>query len=193
MSRRHSFDDLLAHAVDEASATGLAGLSFGRVARRAGVPDRTVVYYFPSKQALWAAVVDQVTAMLSAQFASVLSVQHRSPAALVAQVWAVLAQPRNDPLVRLYLEGLGLAAARQEPFATIAPGVAQQWLRALAAALAGEESDRQVGAAAALAMLDGLLVVRLLDPRAADQAAGAFTGAPAAARGDAPEGSRPPR
>jgi AcrR family transcriptional regulator len=53
--RRHDKAQLLAAAVDTALDTGIGGLTFGAVARRAEVPDRTVVYYFPTKPELVAA------------------------------------------------------------------------------------------------------------------------------------------
>ncbi|MEM7142571.1 MAG: TetR/AcrR family transcriptional regulator, partial [Actinomycetota bacterium] len=52
MGHKHSRDDILTAAVDTAFATGLSSLSFGRVAKRLGISDRTVVYYFPTKSDL---------------------------------------------------------------------------------------------------------------------------------------------
>ena len=52
MGPKHSRDDLLDVALAVAAREGLHRLSFGRVAARAGVSDRIVVYYFPSKDDL---------------------------------------------------------------------------------------------------------------------------------------------
>ena len=56
-SRKHSSDEILAAAVETAFDGGLSQLSFGRVARRLGIADRTVVYYFPTIGDLVASVV----------------------------------------------------------------------------------------------------------------------------------------
>ena len=49
MGHRHTKEEILSGAVDAAFADGLSQLTYGRVAKRLGINDRTVVYYFPSK------------------------------------------------------------------------------------------------------------------------------------------------
>ena len=58
MGYRHSRQEILDGALATAMDDGLSQLTFGRVAKRLGINDRTVVYYFPTKDALITEVVE---------------------------------------------------------------------------------------------------------------------------------------
>ena len=62
MGYRHTKDDILDAAVATAFEDGLSQLTFGRVAKRRGISDRVVVYYFPTKDEL----VTEVNARVAA-------------------------------------------------------------------------------------------------------------------------------
>jgi len=54
---RHSKAEILDGALAAALEDGLSQLTFGRLAKRLGMSDRTIVYYFPSKEDLVGEVI----------------------------------------------------------------------------------------------------------------------------------------
>ena len=57
MGYKHTKTEILDGAVAEAFDDGLSRLTFGRLARRLGISDRVVVYYFPTKNDLISEVI----------------------------------------------------------------------------------------------------------------------------------------
>lgn len=176
MGHKHSRETLLAAAVGVAQDEGLHRLSFGRVAARAGTSDRVVVYYFPSKEALVQGVLEAVGAGLLEQLGPVLEgAQARDHRDLARQVWAAVGHRSTEPAVAVYVEALGFAAARTPPYPEAARAVAEAWTTWFADHLPGTDGDRRSEARAALALVDGLLLVRLAaGPDAAAEAAHAL-------------------
>lgn len=170
---RHSREDILAGAVEVAGEDGLNQLTFGRVASRLGINDRTVVYYFPTKPDLITAVLTvlghRLQQLLDTAFTSAVA-DHQE---LVATAWPVLARPEVDPTFALYFEAIGLAAAGLHPYHQLAAGLVTGWVDWFAEHLHGDPEHRRAEAEAALAVLDGLLLLRqLAGPDAAHRAAG---------------------
>jgi AcrR family transcriptional regulator len=173
VGHKHSRESLLAAAVIVAQDEGLHRLSFGRVATRAGTSDRVVVYYFPTKQALVQGVLEAVGAGLLERLGPVLDgarpSDHRELARLV---WVAVGHQGTDPAVAVYVEALGLAAARTPPYPDAARAVAESWTTWFADHLPGTDGERRSEARAALALVDGLLLVRLAaGPEVAEDAA----------------------
>lgn len=159
--RRHDADDLLADAVSVTLRSGLGALTFGAVAREAGVPDRTVVYYFPTKDALVAAVLDALQAGFTTQLDAVLGEGTLPPGALAAAVWGAVSDPAAEPAMTVLLEVCVRAARGGEAERDAAQRIARSWLAWLTARLqAGPGEDRDRIAAALLARLDGALLLR---------------------------------
>lgn len=176
MGHKHSRDSLLDAALEVAGSDGLHRLSFGRVAVRAGTSDRVVVYYFPTKDDLVAGVLARVGEQLLALLAPVLDGtlvdDHR---ALARAVWSAVGEAGSSPLVAVYVEALGLAAAGTAPYTTAAPAVVDAWTAWFAEHLVGSATHRTSEARAALALVDGLLLLRLAaGPEAAADAARAL-------------------
>jgi AcrR family transcriptional regulator len=172
MGYRHTRQEILDGALATAMDDGLSRLTFGRVARRLGINDRTVVYYFPTKDAL---VTDVVTSM-GLQLQQTLGEAFSTPAAdhleLARTAWPVLARDETDPIFALFFEANGLAAAGRAPFDTLVPGLVDAWIEWVANFLTGTATERRAEAAAAIALLDGLLLLRqLAGPTAAADAA----------------------
>ncbi len=172
MGHKHSRDDILAGALATAFADGLSQLTFGRVAKHLGISDRTVVYYFPTKQDL----VRNVVLVLGAQLQNTLAPAFTTPAAnhfeLVRAAWPVLARAEADPVFALFFEANGLAAAGRDPYRTIVRELVDLWIQWAAGFIAGDHDDQQAEAEAAIAVIDGLLLVRqLAGPEAAERAA----------------------
>ncbi len=172
MRHRHSRDQILAGALDAALNGGLSQLTFGRLAKRLGVSDRIVVYYFPTKDDL----VSAVLLTMGAQLRDVLASAFTSPAVdhieLAKAAWPVLARPEIDPIFGLFFEATGLAAAGREPYRTLAAQLVDAWAVWLTDFFDGTPQQRRAEADAAIAVLDGLLLLRqIAGPAAADGAA----------------------
>ncbi|MFN7150259.1 MAG: TetR/AcrR family transcriptional regulator [Microthrixaceae bacterium] len=90
---------LLTAALEAATIHGIAKLSMGDVARRAGLSRQTLYRYFPSKDALVAAVVSAETAALIEQVVTA-AVQVEDPrASLEAALFTTLRVVRDHPLL----------------------------------------------------------------------------------------------
>ncbi len=151
---------------------GLSRLSFGRVAKHLGVNDRIVVYYFPTKDDL----VSEVVVAMGIQLQHTLAPAFASPAVdhldLLRTAWPILAHPDADPVFALFFEANGLAAAGRAPYAGLVPQLVDTWIAWAAEFLAGSPEQRRTEAETAIALVDGLLLLRqLAGPEAADRAA----------------------
>ena len=172
MGHKHSKEQLLAGALAAALDEGLSRLTFGRVAKRLGVNDRMVVYYFPTKDDL----IRQVLAALGLQLQGALAAAFQSKAddhlELVRPAWRVLATEEVDPAFALFFEANGLAAAGVEPYASFVPALVQGWIEWASGFVSGPAAKRRTEAEAGIALLDGLLLLRqLAGPEAASRAA----------------------
>jgi AcrR family transcriptional regulator len=172
MGYRHTKDDILAGALAAAFDDGLSQLTFGRLAKRLGVSDRVLVYYFPSKDDL----IGEVLLGLGAQLQAALAPAFARPAAnhfdMLSAAWPILARPEHDAVFALFFEAGGLAAAGREPYRSLVPQLVAAWVEWAAGLINGTQARRRNEAAAAIAMIDGLLLFRqLAGPKAADQAA----------------------
>jgi AcrR family transcriptional regulator len=156
---KHSRDDILDAAVALATTDGLSALSFGRVAQSVGTSDRVVVYYFPSKDDLVAAVLGALGERLRSALAPGLhaAADHLE---LVRAAWPVLAHPAADPVFALFFEAAGLAASGREPYRSVVPALVDGWIEWTSTYVVGGARRRRAAAEAAVAVLDGLLLLR---------------------------------
>ena len=175
MGHKYSRDEILEGALEAAYAEGLSQLTFGRLARRLGVSDRVIVYYFPSKTELVVAILGDLAAQLQAVLAGAFTGPAAGHRELAKQAWPVLATVETDPVFGLYFEAIGQATAGIEPFAGLAGQLTEAWISWLAGFFSGDAHSCRAEAAATLALLDGLLMVRQLSGAAtADRAAQAL-------------------
>lgn len=173
MGTRHSREEILEGALATALDGGLSQLSFGRVGQRLGIADRTVVYYFPTKDELISAVLGALGLSLQQALAASFSDKAPDHKVLVQAAWPVLARPAADPLFALFFEANGLAAAGREPYRTLVPALVTAWIEWAADYVEGPPAKRRREAESAIALLDGLLLLRqLAGPKAAQRAAG---------------------
>jgi AcrR family transcriptional regulator len=173
MGHKHTKDEILAAALQTALAEGLSRLTYGRVARRAGTSDRIVAYYFPTTADLAREVLSAVGIRLQETLAHCLTDGVLDHVEMLRIVWPALAEPAADPIFALYFEAAGLAAARREPFATHVPHLVEAWIGWAAQFLQCAPGQRRGEAEAAIAVIDGLMLLRqLAGPDAADRAAG---------------------
>ncbi len=172
MGYRHTKQDILDGALAAALDDGLSQLTFGRVAKHLGINDRTVVYYFPTKEAL----ITEVVMSMGLQLQATLGEAFASPAAdhleLARAAWPVLARDETDRIFALFFEANGLAATGRAPFDTLVPQLIEAWIAWVMLFLTGSEQERRTEAEAAIAVIDGLILLRLLaGPEAAIRAA----------------------
>jgi AcrR family transcriptional regulator len=161
MGYKFSQVEILDAAVRAAATSGLSGLTFRLVAEEAGTSDRVVVYYFPDKRLLVSAILERVGATLQ----TVLAEGWRDAPGPVNRVSVVQAargvftDAEHAWVIRLFLEAMGLAVARVEPFASVGPRLLDAWVGWLAGELATGDRAR---AAATVATIDGLLMTGAL-------------------------------
>jgi len=169
---KHSRDEILESALAVAHADGLSRLSFGRVAAHMGIHDRTVVYYFPRKDDLVTAVVTRVALDLQASLDAAFAEPARDHRDLLRMAWPIVARPSADPVFALFFEANGLAVSGRSPYQALVPELVNLFIDWAAEHIDGSAGHCRTEAETAIAMLDGLLLLRqLAGAAAADRAA----------------------
>ena len=172
MGHKHSKADILAAALAAAFDDGLSRLTYGRIAKRTGISDRIVVYYFPSKEDLIGEVLFAVGGELQETLVRAFSAPAVDHVALARAAWPVLSRPEADRVFALFFEANGLAAAGLDPYCRLVPRLVEAWITWAAEFIDGPPARSRAEAEAAIAVLDGLLLLRLLaGPAAAERAA----------------------
>lgn len=158
---RHSRDDVVEAAASIALRDGMARLTYRRVAEELGISDRMVVYYLPSKEDLVLAAVGALSVRMQTILEQAFGDEHRSPDELLKMAWPVLTNRSADRIFALFLEVVGLSAAKVEPYEQISKSILDGWIRWLSDRIdAPTERDRRRGALAVIAQIDGLLLLR---------------------------------
>lgn len=81
---------------------------------------------------------------------------------LVRAVWLVVTASEADAVFSLFFEVNGLAASGREPYRTLVPTLVEHWITWSAERIDGTPEERRTEAEAAIALVDGLLLLRLL-------------------------------
>jgi len=172
MGHKHTKAEILDGALAAAFEDGLSQLTFGRIAKRLGISDRIVVYYFPTKDDLIGEVLFAIGAQLQETLAPTFSTPVADHLELLRSAWPILARLDADPVFALFFEAGGLAAAGREPYRVLVPQLVEAWIAWASEFVRGTPARRRAEAEAAIAILDGLLLVRqLVGPAAANRAA----------------------
>lgn len=125
---RYDRDELLAAAVAAAYDDGIGQLTFGSLAKRLGINDRSIVYYFPTKADLLGEVMGAISMELLGVLDTAFGPDPLPADELIATSWPVLSSGDSDGVFALFFEVIGLSAARREPFATIVPTLMAAWV-----------------------------------------------------------------
>lgn len=176
MRRKHTRDEILAGALRVAFTDGLSQLTFGRVANHLGIADRTVVYYFPTKDDLISDVVVAMGIELQATLATAFTTPCTDHVELLRIAWPVLATDDADPVFAMFFEANGLAAAGREPYRSMLRDLVAMWIDWTAELVEGDETFRRTEAETSIALLDGLLLLRHLAGHDAAERAAARLG-----------------
>lgn len=172
MARRHDEDELLQAAVDAALDRGLGELTFGRLAKRIGIADRTLVYYFTNKHTLIEAVLGVLAGRLLEQLTVAFGHDRRPPKQLLRMAYPLLTEGEADRIFALWFEFAGQAAVHQEPQRSFAHLMLGTWIDWLAERIeARTRAAARTDAIAMIATLDGALLMHHLGhPEAARSA-----------------------
>jgi len=172
MGHKHTKGEILEGALAAAFDDGLSQLTFGRLAKRLDISDRIVVYYFPTKEALVSEVVMAMGLQLRETLAEAFSKPVADHLELMAAAWPVVATTEVDRVFALFFEANGLAAIGREPYRTLVPVLVEAWISWAADFIDDTPEQRRIEAETAIALIDGLLLLRqLAGAAAADRAA----------------------
>lgn len=172
MGHKHTREQLLAGALQVALDDGLSQLTYGRVAKALDISDRTVVYYFPTKNDLITAVLMDIGVQLQERLAVAFATKVDDYVALARAAWPVLSATDAQPVFALFFEAHGLAVARREPYVAVIPALVEGWIEWAADFVDGSDTHRRTESEAAVALIDGLLVLnQSAGPEAATRAA----------------------
>jgi AcrR family transcriptional regulator len=158
MGYRHSRADILDAALAAAVEDGLSKLSFGRVAARLGIADRTVVYYFPTKDDLISAVVLGFGVQLMGVLDTAFGSEPLTHQELLRRAWPALTSPEADRVFRVFFEFAGLASAQLPPYRDLAAPLFDLWFAWLEPKL--DAPDPRAAALMVVTVIDGLLLLR---------------------------------
>jgi AcrR family transcriptional regulator len=172
MGPRHTKEEILEGALTCALEDGLSQLTFGRLAKHLGINDRTIVYYFPTKEDLISEVIVSMGLQLQTTLAKAFTTPATDHIELLRAAWPVLARAEVDPIFALFFEANGQAATGRDPYKTLVPMLVETWIDWTTTFLIGTAKQRRIEAETAIAVLDGLILLRLLSgPVAAQRAA----------------------
>ena len=154
--------DIIDRLADHVLAHGLAAASLRPLAEAADVSDRMLLYYFPDKAAIIAAVLERVAKRLT-----LLLGEHTGPAplpfeTLLTTLHGVLFSDHIWPYLQLFLEVAALAG-RGDPVArSVGEQLGRGFLAWGTAQLDSPAERRDHDAARLLTMVEGMMVLKSL-------------------------------
>ena len=153
--------------------TGLAQTSLRELATAAGVSDRMLLYYFPDKNSVLAAVMKRMASDLSTILAEALPVDLAlMPADLIVRAARLTTGDAMRPFMRLWVQIVAAAARNEEPYTDMARQVMRGFEFWIESRLAPQFQNGSMGTATAiLALIDGLALIEICaGPERAEQA-----------------------
>ncbi len=152
---------LLDRLADHVLAHGLSASSLRPLARAAGTSDRMLLYYFPDKGALIAAVLEVVAARMVALLDARRAAGPLPYDALRVALLDIVFADDLWPFMRLWLEMAALAALGDPVFRAVGERLGRGFLAWGATQLDSENAaTREVEAARLLVAIEGTLLLR---------------------------------
>ncbi len=152
---------LLDRLADHVLTHGLSASSLRPLAKAAGTSDRMLLYYFPDKGAVIAAVLGVVAARLVALLETQKSPEPLPYAALKPELIRILFADDIWPYMRLWLEMASLAALGDPVFRVVGEQLGRGFYAwGLGQLDSADEATREVEAAKLLVAIEGTLLLR---------------------------------
>jgi AcrR family transcriptional regulator len=175
--------ELLDEVVAELARGGIGDRSLREIGAAVGTSHRMLIHHFGSREGLLTEVVRKVEADQRLFLESL----QLDPEEALEQMWARVSDPRLWPAERLFFECYARASRGEPPFASLLPGLVDDWLDVtvrLGLVWPGDVRTERARARAGLAMVRGLLLdlVGTEDREGVDAAFGELRSALAAAR-----------
>jgi AcrR family transcriptional regulator len=147
--------ELLDAVVVELARGGIGDRSLRDIAAAVGTSHRMLIHHFGSREGMLTEVVRTV----EAQQRSFLATVDGDTPDISAAMWRRLSDPALWPAERLFFECYARAARGEPPYASLLPGLVDDWL-AVTTSMAGPGPYRQARARArlSLAIFRGLLL-----------------------------------
>lgn len=138
---------------------GLSDIGLRKLAAVANTSDRMLIYYFETKDALIGEVLHSIASGLAAQLDELLGQHKRAADVLLDELLALSSTSHFYAVIQLWFEVVGLAARGQEPFATSATQIADNWLQWIASRMADPQPNEAI---ALFAEVEGRLMLKIL-------------------------------
>ena len=148
--------DLLSAVVADVAANGIGDRSLRDIGAAVGTSHRMLIHHFGSRQGLLIEIVRHVEAEQRLAFLAA----EVPPDQLSLVMWQRLRDPAVWPNERLFFECYARAAQGEQPYASLLPGLVDDWLDAFVPAGATDPAARRARAEArlSLALFRGLLL-----------------------------------
>ena len=151
---------LVAKIADHVLARGLSGLGVREMAAAAGTSDRMLLYYFPDKEAVTAAVLETIAARMTAMLEAAMAPKPLPFEALEERIATVMEQDAAWPFLSLWLEIVAASARGDALYRRIAERIGRGYLLWVAEQL--DSRNKGVESARLLALVEGALVLRAI-------------------------------
>src|SRR6476619_2617624 len=122
--------ELLDAVVAEVERGGIGDRSLREIGAAVGTSHRMLIHYFGSREGLLTEVVRAVEADQGRFLESLTADPEVDPGRAIDQMWQRLSDPALWPAERLFFECYARAARGEQPFASLLPGLVDDWLDA---------------------------------------------------------------
>lgn len=143
--------------IDAFARNGIGRRPLRAIADEVGTSHRMLLHHFGSRDELLVAVVEEVERRQAAVFGTLPD----DPVAAFTAMWVDLRRPELRPLERLFFECYARATRGEPPFASLLPGLVDDWLDAAEGrglVWPGDARAERARARAGLAIFRGLLL-----------------------------------
>ena len=143
--------DLVRRLADHVLAHGMAATSLRPLAAAVGTSDRMLLYYFPDKAALIAAVLGEIAGRMTALLDANRAAKRLPPLALHMHLMPMLSSQAVAPFMQLWLEIAALAARGDPTCQRVGGDIARGFVAWLAGQI--DETDAAARTDAAIRLL----------------------------------------